>query len=190
MLTEDKTITQPDYWNKIYSGNNNDAKVDASNTKRVSTFDRFDIVVRHVNPGRTLDIGSGHAHICKRLHAKYPNETIIASDQSVEAKNISGYSPYLICSAYDVPIGTSKYFTTVICTQALEYMDDQHKFLTEAKRLAKYFICTVPDGEMDKWSQLRIYTEDNLKELLEQYGKIEVFEKHPGLLLAKIKFYE
>ena len=45
-----------------------------------------------------------------------------------------------------------------------------------------------PIGEMAKWSQLRIYTEENVKNLLVPYGTITVFERHDDLLMVKLKF--
>jgi ubiquinone/menaquinone biosynthesis C-methylase UbiE len=187
MLTTDKIITTSDYWDKIYSGNNNNAKVDASNTKRVSTFDRFNIVVAHAEGPSILGVGSGHAHIEKRIKALHKDWHVVASDQSEEAMKVANYEPYIITSAYHLPCA-EKEFDTIIATQMLEYLEFPDKFLTEAKRAAKNFLCTVPKGEMKSWSQLRIYDSNNLIEFLSQYGNIETFEVHESLLLAKIKF--
>lgn len=198
MLTTDKKITTPAYWDKVYSGKNMNAKVDSSNTKRPDkAFDRFEIVVNQVlktdaRPGQilnVLDIGSGHAHICKRISAKFRPSLVVASDQTEEAKKVAKYEPYFIFSGYKIPY-PDKFFDVVICTQAMEYMEIPDMFLLEASRVGRKFICTVPDGEMGSWSQLRIYNQSNLKEFLSVYGKIEHFESRPGLLLAKIKFHE
>ena len=70
----------------------------------------------------------------------------------------------------------------------MEYMDDQERFLLEARRVADVLLLTVPIGEMEKWSQLRIYTEENVRELLEPLGNIEVFEREGDLLLVKLRF--
>ena len=196
MLTNDKTITTAAYWDRIYSGQNMNTKVDSSNTVRPEKpFDRFQIVVDKVlstdaqpkNPIRVLDIGSGHAHICKRISAKFRPSLVIASDQTEEAKKVAGYEPYFVFSGYNIPY-PDKSFDLVICTQAMEYMDDPDRFLNEVKRVSRKFLCTVPKGEMGSWSQLRIYTEANFTEFLSQFGTIESFEKHPGLMLGKIKF--
>src|ERR1044072_3125911 len=122
MLTKDKTITTRQYWNKIYSGNNNNAPVDASNTKRVSTFDRFDIVVKHAQGPNVLGVGSGHAHIEKRIKALHKDWNVVASDQSEEAEKVANYEPYIITSAYNLPF-LDKSFDTVIATQMLEYLE-------------------------------------------------------------------
>jgi ubiquinone/menaquinone biosynthesis C-methylase UbiE len=188
MLTDDKNITTADYWNKVYAGANNNAKVDSSNTKRpANAFDRFSWVAQHAEGPNILGVASGHAHIEKRIKAAHQDWNVVASDQSYEAKKVSRFEPYIIMSAYDI-ICNEKNFDTIICTQALEYMDDQEKFLNEAKRVAKYLLLTVPLGQMEKWSQLRVYTEENVKELLLPYGTIEVFERQGDLLLVKLKF--
>jgi SAM-dependent methyltransferase len=189
MLTDDKTITTPEYWNKVYNGGNLNAKVDSSNTKRdPQPFDRFDIVVKHAEGPKILDIGSGHAHICKRIKALNKGWEVIASDQSVEARKVANYTPYYIINGYAIPF-PDKYFDTVITSQALEYFEDPDKYLNEVARVSRKFLCTVPDGIMSSWSQLREYTAENLKQWLSLYGDIEVFETYPSLLLAKIRFH-
>ena len=188
MLTNDTTITRPEYWSKVYAGENNDAAVDASNTVRPpNPFDRFEWVAQHAEGPKVLDIGSGHAHIAKRIKAKFPKWEVIASDQTIAAMRVAKYQPYKIFSAYEIPF-QDKYFQTIICTQALEYMEFQEKFFDEAKRVANKLLITVPINEMEKWSQLRIYTEENVLELLRPYGTIEEFKRHDDLLLVKLKF--
>lgn len=188
MLTTDKKITTPDYWNKVYAGANNNAKVDASNTKRpANAFDRFSWVAQYAEGPHVLGVASGHAHIEKRIKAAHPTWEVIASDQSDAAMLVANYKPYKIFSAYDIPYPSDE-FNTIIITQALEYMDDQEKFLYEAKRVAKKILMTVPLGEMEKWSQLRVYTIDNVKDLLKPFGVIEVLEQEGDLLLLKLKF--
>lgn len=190
MLTNNLEITRPEYWEKIYSGKNDNAKVDASNTVRPKNpFDRFAWVAQHAEGPNVLGVASGHAHIEKRIMSAYPNWIVIASDQTAAARKAALFEPYMIFSAYQIPFPGKK-FQTIICTQAMEYMDDQVRFLNEAKRVANKLLITVPIGEMAKWSQLRIYTEENVKELLAPYGTIEVFERHDDLLLVKLKFYD
>lgn len=196
MLTDDKKITTPQYWDAVYSGNNMNAKVDSSNTHRATirddkqlTKDRFQIVAIHAEGPRILDIASGHAHTCKRIMAMHPDWKVIASDQAPEAIKVARYEPYMIIDAYKIPF-EDKYFNTLMCTQAMEYMDDQDRFILEAKRVASKLLITVPRGEMSAWSQLRIYTPENVRELLEKYGAIEVMETYDHMILAKIKFHD
>lgn len=188
MLTKDKSITLPEYWDKIYTGQNDNAKVDASNTKRpVNAFDRFGWVAAHAEGPRILGIASGHAHIEKRIRALHPEWKIVASDMTIAARSVANFSPYVEMNAYNIQF-PDKTTDTIICAQALEYMEFQDLFLKEAQRVARKLIITVPIGEMAKWSQLRIYTEENVRELLTPYGTIEVFERHDDLLLVKLKF--
>lgn len=188
MLTTDTNITKPEYWNKVYAGENNNAAVDASNTVRPpNPFDRFGWVAKYAEGPKVLGVASGHAHIEKRIKALYPKWDVIASDQTIAAMRVSKFSPYMIFSAYKIPFA-DKRFNTIIIAQALEYMEFEDMFLGEAKRVADKIILTVPIGEMAKWSQLRIYTEESVKELLRPYGTIEVFERHDDLLLVKLKF--
>lgn len=188
MLTNNLEITSAEYWNKIYSGNNDGAKVDASNTTRpANPFDRFGWVAAHAEGPTVFGIASGHAHIEKRIKALHPDWYVQASDQAVAAVAVANYPTYIICSAYATP-WKDKTFRTVICTQAMEYMEDQEKFLFEASRIADILLITVPIGEMKKWSQLRIYTEENVRELLTRFGQIILMERHDDLLLVKLKF--
>jgi SAM-dependent methyltransferase len=190
MLTNNKEITTAGYWRKVYAGENNDAAVDASNTVRPpNPFDRFEWVAQHAEGPKVLDIGSGHAHICKRIKAKFPKWEVIASDQTIAAMRVARYQPYKIFSAYEIPF-QDKYFQTIIATQCLEYMEFQEKFFDEAKRVASKLLITVPIGIMQRWSQLREYSEENVKELIRPYGNIEEFRRHDDLLLVKLKFYE
>lgn len=188
MLTNDKSITTPYYWDKVYLGQNDNAKVDASNTKRpVNSFDRFSWVAQYAEGPKVLGIASGHSHIEKRIKAAHPDWEVIASDQATGAKKAANYEPYQEINAYNI-WHFPKSINTIICCQAMEYMENQERFLYEAQRVAHKLIITVPIGEMAKWSQLRIYTEENVKKLLEPYGIIEVFERQGDLLLVKLMF--
>jgi len=188
MLTEDKSITTPEYWAKVYTGRNENAKVDASNTKRpANAFDRFKWLADIVDGPAVLDVASGHATTMKRLRAMHPDWDIICTDQTAEAKNAAGFSPYFIVNAYDIAYCIEKSVTTVTMSQALEYIEFPDLFMEGVKKVADYFVCTVPEGEMQKWSQLRIYTEDSFKAWLQTHGDIVHFDKVPSLMLAKIK---
>lgn len=189
MITTDKTITTPAYWDRIYAGKN-DAPVDSSHNKRPKTaFDRFEYAAELVDGnGPILDVGSGHAHVCKRLKKRYPDLRVVASDQSPAAKTVANYEPYVICSGYSLPFQDDE-FRTVVVTQALEYMEDERAFLAEAKRVGKFLVCTVPEGEMAKWSQLRSYDVLYLHELLSEFGEVEDFDADHGLIRALLNFY-
>lgn len=190
MLTDDKTITTAEYWNRIYAGKNENAKVDASNTVRPpNPFDRFSWVARHAEGPTVLGVASGHAHIEKRIKGTHPDWDVMASDQAVKAVGVANFQPYYQMDAYNL-LFSNREVDTLICCQAMEYMEDQKRFLDAAFRAAKKLLITVPIGEMAKWSQLRIYTEENVRDLLSPYGEIEVFERHEDLLMVKIKFYD
>lgn len=189
MITDNKEITTPSYWEKVYTGQN-DGAVDNSNTKRpAKSFDRFSWLADQVDGPKVLDVASGHAHTCKIIHSRHKDWVVVASDQTPAAKEAAKYHPYLIMDAYRIPY-PDKEFTTVTISQALEYLEHPDRFMWEAMRVAEYFVCTVPDGIMEKWSQLREYDEAGFKSWLEKFGKILHFDKAPGLMLAKIKFHQ
>lgn len=192
MLTQDKEITTPDYWDRVYNGANNNAKVDASNTVRPpNPFNRFEWVAKYAEGPHVLGVGSGHAHVEKAIKNANPEWKVYASDQCEGAKKAARYQPYFIVSAYDIgKVWDDKTFNTVIITQALEYIEHQEKFFREAKRVGDKLLMSVPIGEMAKWSQLRIYTEQNVRQLLEPFGVIENFERHEDLLLVKLCFHD
>lgn len=192
MLTDDKKITTPEYWNKVYQGKNDNAAVDASNTVRpANTFDRFSWVAALAEGPNVLEVAAGHAHISKRIKAVHPEWYVAASDQAEAAKKVAKYEPYFIHSAYAIPV-PDKSCNTIIACQCLEYMDDLHRFFNEAKRVADYLIFTVPLGTMSKWSQLYVFTFENVAELIHPHygesGSLMHWEKQNDLLLVKIKF--
>lgn len=188
MLTNDKIICSPEYWNNLFTGKRNNAKQDASNNVRPKGFfDRFEWVAQHAEGPNVLDIASGHAHTCKRIKSKHPDWNIIASDQAEAAIKVANFQPYYTFSCYEIPFA-DKMFNTVMVTQAMEYFEHLHRFLTEAKRVGDKLLTSLPIGELSKWSQLYIFTEENVKELLRPYGTIEEFKRHDDLLLVKLKF--
>ena len=194
MLTDDKSITTAGYWAKVYNGESH-GKVDNSNTKRPKNyFDRFQWLANQVEGPYVLDVASGHAVTCKRIKAMHPDWEVIASDQTPAAMNVTDYRPYIQLNAYALTLFFQKHsahdskFTTITISQALEYLDHPNEFMRQARQIAHYFVCTVPEGEMEKWSQLRIYEEHSFKGWLREFGNIEHFDKVPGLMLAKIKF--
>lgn len=196
MLTDDQKITTPDYWNKIYQGKNNDAKVDASNTKRpANPFDRFGWVAAQAEGPFVLGVASGHAHIEKRIRAKHPAWGILATDQAEAAITVAKFTPYQLADAYKLPrprevfSGTDqRTWNTVIIAQALEYLADDERFIQNTGIIGDKLLISLPMGEMEKWSQLRIYSEQSVRDLLEPYGKIETFDRQGDLLLVKLKY--
>jgi len=194
MLTDDKKIGTAEYWDDFYTGKNT-GKQDNSNTVRdANPFDRFKIVIDQIEGKYILDVGSGHARIPKMIACNWPHTYVLATEQSPEAKKAANYEPYIITTGYNLPfvdnVTQEQKWDLVMITQALEYMEDQDKFMIEAKRVGNKLLVTVPLGNMSTWSQFRIYTEENFKEFLLKYGEIEVFEVYDSIMLAKIKFHE
>jgi ubiquinone/menaquinone biosynthesis C-methylase UbiE len=189
MLTNDPKISTPEYWKQIFEGKHLTGNVDRSDTKRApNAFDRFQWLADQVEGPTVLDIASGHAVTCKRIKAKHPDWDVLATDQTEAAKKAANYAPYFIVNAYDLSkVVVTGAVTTVTISQALEYLERPDDFMKEVRRIAKYFVCTVPEGEMKVWSQLRIYEEESFKDWLREYGNIIHFDKVPGLMLAKIE---
>lgn len=192
MLTGDKTISTPDYWRGIYEGDRKNAKTDSSNFKRpANAFDRFQWLADQVEGPNVLDIASGHAVTMKRLKAMHPDWMIICSDQTEAARKAANWEGvYHIFSAYEIPMFANR-INTVCISQALEYLEFPDKFMERVKWLgAEYFVCTIPINEMKKWSQLHIFTEDNFRPFIENYGNVLHWDRQGDLLLVKIKMHE
>lgn len=190
MLSNDKKITTADYWNEVYAGASTKGPLDRSDNKRpAEAFDRFTWVANLAEGKYVLGVASGHARIEQKIKGMHPTWGVLASDQAPHASMVTSFRPYEIFSAYNIPY-PYKDFDTVICTQAIEYMEDQEAFFREAQRVGKKLLITVPLGEMEKWSQLRIYTKESVQELVEQFGQIEVFERQGDLLLVKAALYD
>lgn len=189
MIEKEKDISSPEYWASVYNGDRKDQKTDASNFKRpANSFDRFQWLADQVEGPFVLDIGSGHATTMKRLKAMHPSWNIVCSDQTEEARTAAKWEGvYSIFSAYKIPAYANPP-DSITATQCLEYMEHPEKILEYCIDFGvRYFICTVPEGIMSKWSQLREYTEENFKEWISQYGEIVHFDKVPGLMLCKLK---
>ena len=199
MITDNQDITRPDYWNKIYLGQNDNAKVDASNTKRPpGTFDRFNWVAGYVEGPLVLGVASGHAHIEKRVKALHKDWIVVASDQATAAIGVARYAPYWTLDAYKLPLwvpegADDRYagekWNTVVIAQALEYLADDRAFVAHAKTVTRCLVACLPLGEMEKWSQLRIYTEAGACDLFEEFGHIQTTERKGDLFLVKTRFY-
>lgn len=187
MLTDDKTITTPEYWNSLYTGKRNNAPVDSSNGVRASTFDRFTIVSEIVEGPRVLEVAAGHARISSQVKKSNPEWEVIAADQSTAAKAVSGFQPYLIFPVYEIPF-TDKYFQTLICTQAFEYFEHLDWALREFKRVAVRGVFTFPRNEMGSWSQLYIFTPESVEALVSRYSEMETMLIFDHLILVKTKF--
>lgn len=188
MLTDNKNITTPEYWRKVYEGKNDNARVDASNNVRPkNAFDRFGWAAKYAEGPSVLEVAAGHAHISKRIKAANPRWYVVASDQTESAAEAANFMEYAIFSVYNIPF-PKKRFDTVIIAQAMEYLEFPKLFLDEAKRVARYIVITLPIGEMERWSQLTIFTHEKVIDLLLPYGKTEVFEREGELLLVKLKF--
>lgn len=187
MLTDDKSITTAEYWNGLYTGKRNNAKVDSSNGVRTSSFDRFTIVADLVEGPKVLEVAAGHARISSMVKAKHKDWRVWACDQSEAARKVSNFEPYLILSVYDLHF-IDKAFDTLICAQASEYFEDLDKAFTEFKRVSKKGVFTFPNGEMGQWSQLYVFTPESVKVLLSKYGELSHFEVFDHLILAKVEF--
>lgn len=188
MLTDDQSISTPAYWARVYEGKSL-GKVDRSDNKRpANAFDRFKWLADVVEGPYIVDVASGHAVTCKRIKEKHPDWSVVATDQCPSAKKVANFSPYYIMDAYNIDeCFMAQSVTTVTVSQALEYFQDPDKFMRAVRKVARFFVCTVPEGEMKAWSQLRIYDADTFKDWLRQYGNIVHFDQVPGLLLAKIE---
>jgi len=193
MLTDDKKITTPEYWAAVYEGNSH-GKVDNSHTKRdPNAFDRFSWLADQVEGPWVLDIASGHAKTCKILKKRHPDWYIMASDQTEAAKKVADFAPYFMVDAYQVEEFANKWkasvknFDTVTVSQAMEYFEDIPRFMKQIWRIARYFVCTVPIGEMKLWSQLHIFEEETFLQEMAEYGDIVHFDRVGDLLLLKLK---
>lgn len=204
MLTENQDITTPEYWNKIYLGQNDNARVDASNTKRpAATFDRFNWVAMYAEGPNVLGVASGHAHIEKRIKAAHKSWHVVASDQAEAAVDVARFEPYWIIDVMrrDLPFVcdydhtseewhlTGDKWNTVIIAQALEYLADDRFFVFKCSLVSRCLIACLPLGNMEKWSQLRIYTEESARALFAEFGTIDAMDRKGDLLLIKTRFY-
>ncbi len=168
-------------WDDIYSG-----KIQGEKGTIHGQNLRFNEVLKYLEGDNILDVGSGYAELCKRIKTQFPDKRVVALDTSVEAKTYSGYEPYITGTAYELPF-KDKEFDLLTCTQTIEYIDD-NKFLREALRIAKKAIITTVNGKHPTCSQLREYSENSIRQLIEPYGEIEVLFVKEGMIFAKVKF--
>lgn len=175
-------ISSKEYWNAVYSG-----AVNAEPGGHESM--RFGAVMEYLEGHLILDVGAGYAVLCKAIQQKFPSKLCFALDFSEEAKRRSGFDNYSVCSCYKIPF-SEKNFDMVIACQVMEYLDDNDLFLREAQRVGKIIIVTVPEGVHKTCSQLRVYTEESLKMLMEKYCETEILYSTEGFIFYKGKFKE
>jgi ubiquinone/menaquinone biosynthesis C-methylase UbiE len=180
-------IATPEYWDRIYSG-----AVKAEPGGHES--DRFQEVLRFLTlfgGDKLVDIGAGYAQLCRRIKKSFQWTQITAVDFSDEARARSGYTPYVVASAYDTPF-LGKEFDVAFACQILEYLEDNDRFLIEAKRIARALVVTVPKGMHPACSQLRQYDAAVIRALLEPHAAdvelgMQVYEKGP-LVVGAVRF--
>lgn len=86
--------------------------------------------------GRVVDVGSGHAkyrHLIKAFSTSYTTVDNLSSDDQFRG---SDFKPDVISSVDAMPFQDEE-FTTVICTEVLEHVEDPFKVVGEVARILK-----------------------------------------------------
>lgn len=180
-------VSDAAYWDSIYSG-----KIQAEKAQsHKNGFDRFSVVVGLIKdvPDVTsiLDVASGYGSMALAMKAAFPGIDVVAVDHSHEAMKHSKFRPYLVESCYALSAGY-KSVDLLVCTQGMEFFEDEDRFLNEAARVAHRAILTIPDGKDQGCSQVREHSIETFCRLLERHGKVEILRKVGPMLMAQIRF--
>ncbi len=139
-------------------------------------------VLKGLQPGNLLDIGSGRGAFLWPLLAEFPDRPVTAVDvleyrvADMRAVHDGGIAQ-LTALKMDVTALTfpDRSFDVVTMLEVLEHIPDTEKALAEVCRVARRaLICSVPSKEDDNPEHIRLFDERVLRTLLTAHGALHV----------------
>lgn len=175
-------ISEANYWDQIYSGQLN------KEPGGQCSFDRYKPIMDNIGGSRTIiDVGAGYGNLVKRIMKEHQTCEVWGCDFSVEASKRSGLKNYVVCPANNIPF-PNKFFDLSICSQTLEYINDNKAVIKELKRISNRAILTVTAGKHQTCSQLREYDLKGFVDMCFEFGKVEIGIQISSMIFVRIKF--
>jgi len=148
---------------------------------------RFKKLVQYYQGGRYLDIGCFNTPIMLELKRDFPNEEFYGLDHANKVINyLQKQFPdinYVLGDVMKLPF-ENEFFNYVVMGELIEHMESPAELLKEAFRVLKrggMLALSTPDSEeihnpLVSEEHLWAFTEEDIKELLGIYGKVEVIK--------------
>lgn len=156
---------------------------------------RFDLLAKHYQGGMYLDIGCFNSPKPSQLAEEYPDSTIFALDHGINLINtLSERFPkvnYILGDCYELPFEDES-IEYIVAGEIIEHLEDPKKMITEAMRVLKpggRIALSTPKEEtiiqhsIGGKEHMWIYNEQDMKELLEPYGEVELGEYRDGCII-------
>jgi ubiquinone/menaquinone biosynthesis C-methylase UbiE len=168
-------------------------------TQGLARVERVLGVLRSLQPDELLDVGSGRGVFLWPLLTAFPQLPITAMDQSeqrvsdLEAVRLGGVGRL---SAWAMDATEMEFdedaFDVITFLEVLEHIPRAEAALAEAVRVARRFVVlSVPSKPDDNPEHIHLFTETQLREMLQQAGARQVrFDYVLNHLLAVARVYE
>lgn len=146
---------------------------------------RWRVLLKKYKGGRLLDMGCLDSLVPMMAKGMYPRAEIWGMDQATEAVNqMQERFPTILYHVGDVYKSKFHlgYFNYVVAGELIEHLEEPDKFIKEAMRILKrggtLAISTPLEeakevGAVDKDRHLWSYSVEDLREMLEPYGKVD-----------------
>jgi len=160
--------------------------------------ERFGEMVKYFKGGKFLDLGIGDSPAGLHLIERFSSSEFHGLDFSSELikylqKNYPGIN-YILGNVLNTPY-RDNYFDYIIAGELIEHIENPKELLNEVFRILKpngVFSLSTPDREnvtrigVIDFTHIWSFEEEDIKNLLEQYGKVEtqifIKEKYPKII--------
>lgn len=171
-------VNSPQEYDRIY---------DKRKREGVDQFDlkRWHKLLKYYKGGRLVDLGCLDSLVPQLALDSYPKAEVWGIDTATEAikalqKEKTGVL-YEVADVYDTHF-PSNYFDYAVAGELIEHLDDPARFIKETFRTLKHggvFAISTPCGEtelgeVDHERHLWSFEVEDIKKLLEPYGKVKV----------------
>jgi ubiquinone/menaquinone biosynthesis C-methylase UbiE len=146
---------------------------------------RFIKMASYFKGGKLLDIGVFNSPLIVELKKKFPNSEFVGLDHCREVmEELQERYPevkYITGDAMNLPF-EDKYFDYVVAGEIIEHMESPEDFIKEAIRVVRpggIFSLSTPKEEgitqpLVSSEHLWSFNEQDIKNLLEPYGRVEI----------------
>ena len=136
-----KNLNTADYWDKT-----GQEEYDRGEYREFHY--KFDKILKHLGPGKILDVGCGTGALCRRLSSSFdgkaeitgidfsPAQIEICKKLSEERSDLYPRETYLVSEVYSLPFETET-FDYVISSEVFEHLSDLQQAANEVVRVCK-----------------------------------------------------
>ena len=161
---------------------------------------RWDVLMKYFKGGKFLDMGILRSPLCIEVKKKFPESEAWALDFFPAI--IQHFKPkhpevnYVLSDCRDTPFRDG-YFDYIVAGELIEHLEEPQKLLDEVFRILKkggIFALSTPfeekDNECGGGQHIWSFKAEDIIELLEPYGKVEIGNKIIGRHIIALCLYE